>query len=832
MTINNEYRADALQQLAQACNVNAEAANHYLNCLDTLITLQQNKKIGSNLHTEFMRHRSEFRRVLDSQNIDGVFSKYLIEAEFSRLNEDHYRALEHYDRATKVAQSNAMPLEETLVSELTALLYLDLEKDKHAAIHLDQATALRKTANLPETTIHPQHDTRTGNKTMTSQTVYEDLVENAVDIIWVSDNTGCLTYISPQWTTLFGFDLVKSIGTAAMSYVHPLDYGRVDKAWHNLCRDKSPKNFQFRHRCEDGSYTWVMVRANVIYNETGQLTGTQGILRDISEQKAMELALQETQDRLQHTAENLPGMIVRRRCKRDQKDNSQELLYVGLQCRHLFEVEPEDAKKNPALLDQRIHPEDLKTLHAKVAYATDHLTIYRHEYRVVLPEKGTIWCQSISKPTIAENGDILFDGIITEITELKHTELKLQQANELLEKTSRMKDVFLANMSHELRTPLTAIMSNNEGLRSGMFGPLTDEQKESLLLSRQSTQHLLDLIEELFDLSKIEAGSCELNISEIDTYELCKTCCRMVATHAEAKTIRIQLQAPTGLRMLHADAKRLRQILVNLLNNAIKFSNTGDTVLLSVSAQAGKNKQPDHLRFSVVDNGIGINEADKALIFEPFHQIQNTLNRGYEGLGLGLALVKRFAELHQGSVGVESQSGSGSTFYVDMPAHITQPDKHQKSFVNNNTLGIPSPSTHAANNKATNKQLLILLAEDNDSVAHAITRYLTVSGHRIIRAIDGDIAVKMTLDQQPDIVLMDIQMPHVHGLEAIRRIRNNSACSTVPIIALTGLAMDGDERRCIEAGADRYLSKPYRMHILAELVQQLTTLATETCKPI
>jgi len=402
---------------------------------------------------------------------------------------------------------------------------------------------------------------------------------------------------------------------------------------------------------------------------------------------------------------------------------------------------------------------------------------------VLLPQKGICWRLSVSQPSKADNGDIVWDGIITDITDSKNTELQLQKANEQLEKTTKMKDEVLATMSHELRTPLTAILGINEGLQREMYGPITSEQASGYRVIQQSGHHLLELINEVLDLAKVES-------------------LQIVSQLAKEKSIELRFRSPDNLKPMETDEKRVRQILLNLLYNAVKFTNTGGRVTLQVQKISVPESNADQrdlparfLRFSVTDNGIGIEAAKMDTLFEPFTQAQTSLNREYEGIGLGLALVKKFTELLSGKVFVKSVLGKGTCFCVDLPfRQIEKPDAKSTTTETDST---PDSENYEQRLQVYNQKgsvVQVLLAEDNDAVARSTTRYLELSNCQVHRVNNGKDAVIAANTHTPDIILMDIQMPGVDGLECIKHIRLFAALKKTPIIAITGLAMQDDPK--------------------------------------
>ncbi len=389
----------------------------------------------------------------------------------------------------------------------------------------------------------------------------------------------------------------------------------------------------------------------------------------------------------------------------------------------------------------------------------------------------------------------------------------LSEANAKLAHIARLKDEFLANMSHELRTPLNAILGISEALQEEIYGSLNDLQRKSMRTLEDSGRHLLALINDILDLSKIEAEKLTLQIGTVSVNQICQASLRMTKEVAYKKQIRVSTTIDYTLETMQADERRLKQILVNLLSNAIKFTPAGGSVKLEVIGDA----EHGVVDFSVRDTGIGIAKEQIKDIFEPFMQLDGSLNRMQEGTGLGLSLVYRLTEMHGGSISIESEVDQGSCFTISLPWQ-----QSDKSF---DTLAIesdqPTSEPKSTGVKNSHPSELILLAEDQETTILMISDYLSALGYQIIVAQDGVEAVKLCKEKYPALILMDIQMPVMNGLDAIEEIRANTDTATIPIIALTALAMSGDRERCLKAGANEYLSKPVNLKELVATIERL-----------
>jgi signal transduction histidine kinase/ActR/RegA family two-component response regulator len=425
----------------------------------------------------------------------------------------------------------------------------------------------------------------------------------------------------------------------------------------------------------------------------------------------------------------------------------------------------------------------------------------------------------------------LFSQIQKELTERQQAELRLTESNQQLAisnkelaRATRLKDEFLANMSHELRTPLNAILGMSEALQEEVFGEINEGQKHSLETIVNSGTHLLELINDILDVAKIESGQVEINCSQTSIKELCQSSLPFVKQQALRKRIHLELKLAPNLPELFVDERRIRQTLINLLNNAIKFTPEGGRVSLTVSLQqhpatSEVSEGTSEVRFAITDTGIGISSENLQKLFQPFVQIDGALNRQNAGTGLGLALVKSIVEMHNGTVNVTSEVGVGSCFTIILPCeNITIPSSMP---VNTSE----SPSEVSSDNGIAEGFPTLLLAEDNEVNKLTISRYLKAKGYQLLFAKDGQEAIDMARSQQPDLILMDIQMPNIDGLEAIKIIRSDKIpeLANIPIIALTSFAMTGDQERCIEAGANGYLIKPVKLSQLATTIKQTLT---------
>lgn len=386
--------------------------------------------------------------------------------------------------------------------------------------------------------------------------------------------------------------------------------------------------------------------------------------------------------------------------------------------------------------------------------------------------------------------------------------------NRQLEEASRMKSEFLANMSHELRTPLNAIIGFSEVLADGLLGELQPKQKEYASDITTSGTHLLSLINDILDLSKVEAGKMTLELEPLQVEPLLQAGLQVVREQALAHGLHIEADPSGVLGEIWLDARKVKQILYNLLSNAVKFTPQGGAVHLSARRvgreQVAQGAHDQYLEIAVSDTGIGILEEDQARLFQPFTQIDSTLARRYQGTGLGLAMVKRLTELHGGQVGLRSAPGSGSTFTVWLPWRTQAEQPPAPVLPPLEQVAPVSVPLHAL---ARGGQPLALVVEDDDKSAELLRVQLEHTGFRAVRAVSAEAAMELAEQECPDLITLDIHLPGMDGWEFLNRFKQHPQFSGVPVVIVSIVA---DKVRGLSMGASQVLQKPVGRDELAQ----------------
>ena len=543
-------------------------------------------------------------------------------------------------------------------------------------------------------------------------------------------------------------------------------------------------------------------------------------------QAQAQAALSESENNYRRLIANLPGCVYR--CLPDRR-NTMLFLTDGIEA--LCGRSAAEFMSGQVGISDIVVPEDLAETERLILEAVAQKRSYELHYRIRHTDGRIVWAYGKGQGLYDEDGKLqYFDGLILDDTEARQLTQELVQAKEHAELASRTKSEFLANMSHEIRTPMNGIIGMTE---LALATELTPQQREYLQLVKSSADSLVVIVNDILDVSKMEAGKLSIENVPISLHEVVKASVGPLAIRAQEKGLTLLVQSdPDVPDAVVADPVRLRQILVNLVGNAIKFTDKGQ---VSVRLQATRCTQKScqqsscpqsccQLQLSVQDTGIGISAEQQRLIFEAFSQADASTTRRFGGTGLGLTICAGLARLMGGRIWVDSAPGQGSTFHVTFTVELADPVAL--------IAAKPVALGLAASGQRVARPLKVLLAEDNVVNQKLAVSLLEHLGHTVEVVADGLLAVEQAAHDGYDLVLMDMQMPHMSGLDATRaiRLREQGGVRHLPIVAMTANAMAGDRERCMQAGMDGYISKPIlvdRMVAEIERVMALQTQASE-----
>lgn len=627
------------------------------------------------------------------------------------------------------------------------------------------------------------------------------VVQSPLSIV-ITDSNGNIEYVNPKFTQITGYSFNEVIGKnpkiLKSENTNPAVYTNL---WWTITAGLDWKG-ELQNKKKNGEYFWEIVTISPIKSAMGSITHYLAMKEDITEKKIIEEFLATIEARYQNVVNNLKEVVFQ-----TDAEGLWELLNPAWEEITGFSL-TESIGKN---FLEFVHPDDRQLNIEKFLPLINREKEYcRHEIRYLTKDGGFKWIEVFAKLMLDKDDKIIgTSGTLYDITARREAEQAIRFAKDEAERANSAKSVFLANMSHEIRTPMNAILGYAELLKSRVADKKSQEFLSGISLSGKN---LLSLINDILDLSKIEAGKITLNYNITDPYQLINELAQIFTNILNEKgvcfSIRIDPQIP---RRLLADEIRLRQILFNLIGNAVKFTEKG-SVSLSLDKQfSTKEENTLDLIFSVKDTGIGITESQQTIIFQAFAQQEGQSVSKYGGTGLGLAITQRLVEMMNGEINLESAPGKGSMFTVFLPG-IKFVDKEPETIKESQT---------ETEGEILFEKALVLSVEDNKDNRFLIREFLAPHNLEILEATDGEIAVNMVKERKPSLILMDIYMPNMDGIEATRLIKE--IYPDVPVIAVSGSIYVPNMKKSEMPFVD-FITKPFSKKTLIGIISKYLTL--------
>jgi PAS domain S-box-containing protein len=719
-------------------------------------------------------------------------------------------------------------------------------------------------------TRHRQDPRPIENALRESERKYRLIAENSIDVIWQMDLRLRFTYISPAVQRMFGFSVEEWIGTRLSEHADRREFFKMARvALSSVKQYRTFKHITFEAvmKRRDGSDIPVEITGKLLLNDLGLPVGFQGTTRDISERKAAEQALKERDRHMTSLLENPAGYLIYR-LRAGASPLEAEVIQVSPSIVAVLGIAEQEMYAFQQWF-QYVDPEDMPRLIEANAAGCRPPFAFNEIFRYHHPEKGLRWLhvRATGIPYTHDPERIEYsNGIILDITEQKQAEqalhnmlntleqkveertrelvemnahlmqeiadrkraeAELYRAKETVERAlqeaeaaNRAKSVFLANMSHELRTPLNAILGYAQMLKDAPN--LNDRQKEALATVKASGDHLLSMITEILDLAKIEAGRMELHPGTLKLPEFLKGLNQMIRIRAERKGLAFYYEPVPGLpTRIRADETRLREVLLNLLGNAVKFTQYGSVTLrvkaecshgvMEYRSDAEGSSIPALLRFEVSDTGPGIAPEHVPEIFLPFHQVHD--QQYAEGTGLGLAISAKWVNMMGGELRAESTPGEGSRFWFEAAfAEIEGPPDVDAA---------PAPRITGY----TGPRRAVLIVDDKQANRSMLATMLEPLGFRVEEAANGQACLeRLASGTTPDLVFLDLRMPAPDGFEVARRIRQIGRLRELPVIAVSASVFDDVKQRSLKAGCTDFLPKPIEFQALMTVLQTYLSL--------
>ena len=523
--------------------------------------------------------------------------------------------------------------------------------------------------------------------------------------------------------------------------------------------------------------------------------------------------LREGQERFHDMASNVPGIVYQFKI---DGDGTPSFPYVSPTVSSVLGVSAAEIVADPDKMIDLIHAGDRPRMDQSIETSRNDLRPHSWKGRLRRATGETGYFRALSRPRALEDGSILWNGLVLDITDLELARKELRAAHDQLERkvdertrelaaakdaaevANRAKSDFLSVMSHDLRTPMNAILGFAQLLESGLDNPRPDKQRQYIGQVCESGRMLLELIDQVLDLSRIESGKMSVSIEDVALGPLIAECCDMAQLKSSQRGIGLEVELGSDeTPWVRADRARLKQVLLNLLSNAVKYNRDNGHVAVSVRSRG------NDVRIEVSDTGPGIPAEMRDEIFEPFSRLDQERS-GIEGTGIGLTITRRLVQVMGGRIGVDSEAGRGSTFWIELPAA-----EGQRAKASTKVRRLMAPCAPIARANGDKNRRLVLYVEDNPANLKLMEEVITnVAGLGMISARSAELGLELARRHRPDIILMDINLPGMNGIQATEVLRTDDQTQGIPVVAVSARAMTDDLKRARKAGFHSYLTKP------------------------
>jgi PAS domain S-box-containing protein len=627
-------------------------------------------------------------------------------------------------------------------------------------------------------------------------------VEQSSSSVVITDLAGCIEYANPKFTEITGYELEEVMGQnprVLKSGSQPQEF--YADLWATISSGREWHG-EFCNRKKNGELYWESASISPIQDTSGEITHYVAIKDDITEQKRVGEELKKSEERIRTMVDNIPGVVYR--CL---MDDAWTMLFISDEIQVLSGYPASDflGEQPNRTFASIMHEDDLEPIAKSAQKAVDARVPYTNEYRVIDKEGNVHWVYARGKAIYADDGTPLYlDGTIFDVTEKKVMELQLEDARDAAEAANRAKSTFLANMSHELRTPMNAIIGYSEMLAEDAEDEGHDEIVPDLEKINAAGKHLLALINDILDLSKIEAGRMDLFLETFNLRHMLDEAVATVLPLITKNENKLETDFPDDLGTVRVDLTKLRQALFNLLSNAAKFTEGG---VVTLAAEKELRHGAEWLKLSVTDTGIGIREDKLEAVFEEFSQADDSTTRDYGGTGLGLPISRRFCQMMGGDITVVSELGTGTTFTIELPARVD-------AFGEAKTAAKPE---HPDAREVAPGVRPILVVDDDPNSRELLQRTLESEGFTVVTAETGEEGLELARELRPSLMTLDVLMPSMDGWSVLQEVKADPELENIPVMMIS---IAGDKDLGYTLGAVECLTKPVDRDKLRQLASQ------------